>query len=121
MSATFLSGPSRLGAGDRLTESGLGSFVAQMTRASTGGKGGSDILAANKFLQDHLDPGSTFKTSLTYNIPRDVQQKGLYSLDSFATEKNNPATDHNDFANVMSECIMFRLVNCINKGRTCRE
>ncbi|CAM3668016.1 DUF1996 domain-containing protein [Kibdelosporangium persicum] len=68
-----------------------------------------------------LVPLPQLRISLTYNIPRDVQQKGLYSLDSFASEKNNPATDHNDFANVMSECIMFRLVNCINKGRTCRE
>ncbi|MCE7007575.1 DUF1996 domain-containing protein [Kibdelosporangium philippinense] len=61
------------------------------------------------------------RISLTYDIPRDVQLKGGYSLDSFTQEKNNPASDHNDFANVMSEKIMLRLVKCINSGKNCRE
>ncbi|MBP2323953.1 hypothetical protein JOF56_004338 [Kibdelosporangium banguiense] len=68
-----------------------------------------------------LVPLPQLRISLTYDIPRDVQQKGLYSVDSFTQEKNNPASDHNDFANVMSERIMFRLVNCINKNKNCKE
>jgi len=59
--------------------------------------------------------------SLTYNIPRDIQANGQYKVDSFPNENHNPLSDHDDFANVMSQCIMNRLVNCVNKGRTCRE
>nr|CTQ91949.1 secreted protein [Kibdelosporangium sp. MJ126-NF4] len=66
-------------------------------------------------------PVPELRISLTYNIPRDVQLKRQFTLDSFAQEKNNPASDHNDFANVMSECIMFRLVKCINSGKRCTE
>jgi hypothetical protein len=76
---------------------------------------------ANGTCKRGFTPVPELRISLTYDIPRDVQQKGLYSLDSFTQEKNNPASDHNDFANVMSECIMFRLVNCINKGKSCNE
>jgi hypothetical protein len=76
---------------------------------------------ANGTCKRGFTPIPELRISLTYDIPQDVQQKGLYSLDSFTQEKNNPASDHNDFANVMSECIMFRLVNCINKGKSCSE
>jgi len=61
------------------------------------------------------------RTTLTYDIPRDIQLKGQYKVDSFPNEKHNPVSDHDDFANVMSQNIMNRLVNCINKGKTCKE
>jgi len=61
------------------------------------------------------------RISLTYNIPRDVQQRGQYAVDSFPEEKHNPFSDHDDFANVMSQQIMDRLVNCVNTGKKCRE
>jgi hypothetical protein len=61
------------------------------------------------------------RITLTYNIPLDIQKKGQYKVDSFPDEKHNPVSDHDDFANVMSQNIMNRLVNCINKGKTCKE
>ncbi|MEV6239755.1 DUF1996 domain-containing protein [Lentzea sp. NPDC051838] len=61
------------------------------------------------------------RISLTYNIPRDIQQKGQYKVDSFPEEEHNPFSDHDDFANVMSQQIMNRLVNCVNSGKKCRE
>jgi hypothetical protein len=61
------------------------------------------------------------RVSLTYNIPQDVQQAGAYAVDSFPEEEHDPLTDHDDFANVMSQNIMSRVVNCINKDKTCRE
>ncbi|WP_181773356.1 DUF1996 domain-containing protein [Amycolatopsis pittospori] len=59
--------------------------------------------------------------SLTYKIPRDIQVNGQYKVDSFPEEDHNPFSDHDDFANVMSNQIMNRLVDCINEGRKCRE
>ncbi|PRY36120.1 DUF1996 domain-containing protein [Umezawaea tangerina] len=61
------------------------------------------------------------RTTLTYDIPRDIQLKGQYKVDSFPFESHNPLSDHDDFANVMSQRIMSRLVNCVNKGKTCKE
>jgi hypothetical protein len=61
------------------------------------------------------------RISLTYNIPRDIQQKGQYKVDSFPEEAHNPFSDHDDFANVMSQQIMDRLVNCVNTGKNCKE
>jgi hypothetical protein len=61
------------------------------------------------------------RISLTYNIPREVQQQGRYAVDSFPEEEHNPFSDHDDFANVMSQQIMNRLVDCVNGGRKCRE
>ncbi|WP_086664908.1 DUF1996 domain-containing protein [Lentzea kentuckyensis] len=61
------------------------------------------------------------RISLTYNIPRDIQEKGQYKVDSFPEEEHNPITDHDDFANVMSQQIMNRLVNCVNTGKKCKE
>ncbi|MEV7098965.1 DUF1996 domain-containing protein [Amycolatopsis sp. NPDC051045] len=58
--------------------------------------------------------------SLTYDIPRDIQLKKQYKVDAFPQEKHNPLSDHDDFANVMSQRIMNGLVNCVNRGRTCR-
>ncbi|TCO56727.1 DUF1996 domain-containing protein [Actinocrispum wychmicini] len=59
--------------------------------------------------------------TLTYDIPHDIQVKGQYKVDAFPFEKHNPKSDHDDFANVMTQCIMNRVVNCINKGRSCNE
>ena len=61
------------------------------------------------------------RISLTYNIPQDIQKEGRYAVDSFPEEEHNPFTDHDDFANVMSQQIMNRLVNCVNTGKKCRE
>jgi hypothetical protein len=61
------------------------------------------------------------RITLTYNIPQEVQEKGQYKVDSFPEEEHNPFSDHDDFANVMSNNIMNRLVNCINTGKTCNE
>ncbi|MFD9741408.1 DUF1996 domain-containing protein [Umezawaea sp. NPDC059074] len=61
------------------------------------------------------------RVTLTYNIPRDIQKKGQYKVDSFPTESHNPVSDHDDFANVMSQSIMNRLVNCVNRNKNCRE
>jgi hypothetical protein len=61
------------------------------------------------------------RTTLTYDIPRDIQVKGQYKVDSFPNEDHNPVSDHDDFANVMSQKIMNRLVNCVNKGKVCKE
>ncbi len=61
------------------------------------------------------------RISLTYNIPRDVQVNGQYAVDAFPEEKHNPFSDHDDFANVMSDEIMQRVVNCVNTGKKCRE
>ncbi|SEC91914.1 protein of unknown function [Amycolatopsis tolypomycina] len=58
--------------------------------------------------------------SLTYDIPRDIQVKRQYKVDAFPQENHNPLSDHDDFANVMSQRIMNGLVNCVNRGRTCR-
>ncbi|PWK88077.1 uncharacterized protein DUF1996 [Lentzea atacamensis] len=61
------------------------------------------------------------RISLTYNIPREIQQQGRYAVDAFPEEEHNPFSDHDDFANVMSQQIMNRLVNCVNTGKKCRE
>ncbi|MFD8498767.1 DUF1996 domain-containing protein [Amycolatopsis sp. NPDC059657] len=61
------------------------------------------------------------RISLTYNIPLDVQKAGQYKVDSFPEEEHNPFSDHDDFANVMSQAIMNRLVDCLNKNKTCAE
>ncbi|RZQ62583.1 DUF1996 domain-containing protein [Amycolatopsis suaedae] len=61
------------------------------------------------------------RISLTYDIPREVQLAGQYKVDSFPEEDHNPLSDHDDFANVMSEEIMDRLVDCVNSNRTCKE
>ncbi|MBN6036798.1 DUF1996 domain-containing protein [Amycolatopsis sp. 195334CR] len=61
------------------------------------------------------------RISLTYEIPREVQLAGQYKVDAFPEEDHNPLSDHDDFANVMSNAIMTRVVDCINSGRTCNE
>ncbi|HEX7307918.1 DUF1996 domain-containing protein [Lentzea sp.] len=59
------------------------------------------------------------RISISYNISRDVQQKGQYQLDAFPEENHNPFSDHNDFANVNSDQTMAKIVKCVNDGRKC--
>ncbi|WP_211335664.1 DUF1996 domain-containing protein [Lentzea flaviverrucosa] len=59
------------------------------------------------------------RISISYNIARDVQQKGQYQLDAFPEENHNPFSDHNDFANVNSDQTMAKIVKCVNDGRKC--
>ncbi|HEY3707925.1 MAG TPA: DUF1996 domain-containing protein [Amycolatopsis sp.] len=61
------------------------------------------------------------KITLVYKIPHDVQVKGQYKVDSFPEEKHNPRSDHDDFANVMSQSQMNRVVSCINTGKRCQN
>jgi len=59
------------------------------------------------------------RITTSYDIPRDVQAKGQYALDSFPEENHNPFSDHNDFINVNSAQTMQRIATCINKGKNC--
>jgi len=59
------------------------------------------------------------RISISYNIARDVQEKGQYQLDAFPEENHNPVSDHNDFANVNSDETMAQIVKCVNGGRRC--
>ncbi|WP_435205152.1 DUF1996 domain-containing protein [Micromonospora sp. bgisy143] len=59
------------------------------------------------------------RITVAYDIPRDVQVKGQYALDSFPEENHNPFSDHNDFVNVNSTRTMQRIAACINRGKTC--
>ena len=61
------------------------------------------------------------QVTLVYDVPQDVQQNGQYKVDAFAQEAHNPRSDHDDFANVMSNAIMKRLTNCVNSGKACAE
>ncbi|MEV1143780.1 DUF1996 domain-containing protein [Micromonospora sp. NPDC049799] len=68
-------------------------------------------------------PGFTaipqLRISISYDIPRTVQLKGQYALDSFPEENHNPFSDHNDFINVNTERQMKTIVSCVNTGRRC--
>ncbi|GGN49283.1 hypothetical protein FHR83_008754 [Actinoplanes campanulatus] len=59
------------------------------------------------------------RITISYNIPRSVQAKGQYALDSFPEENHNPFSDHNDFINVNSARTMQRITTCINTGKRC--
>ncbi|HKN51265.1 MAG TPA: DUF1996 domain-containing protein [Amycolatopsis sp.] len=59
--------------------------------------------------------------TLVYKIPHDIQVKGQYKVDAFPQEHHNPRSDHDDFANVMSQCLMNQVVKCINSGRRCSQ
>ncbi|WP_199514113.1 DUF1996 domain-containing protein [Nucisporomicrobium flavum] len=59
------------------------------------------------------------RITISYAIPRDVQTRGQYALDSFPEEDHNPFSDHDDFVNVNSARTMQRIATCINKARTC--
>jgi Domain of unknown function (DUF1996) len=55
------------------------------------------------------------RITLTYNLPRGR----VFALDAFPEVSHRPETDHNDFVNVMSDRLMARAVDCINRGRNC--
>jgi hypothetical protein len=76
---------------------------------------------ANGQCQNGFKAIPQLRITLTYDIPADVQAAGQYAVDSFPAEEHDPLTDHDDFANVMSDQIMKRLVNCINTNKTCKE
>jgi len=57
------------------------------------------------------------RISISYNIPREVQDRGQFALDSFPEENHNPFSDHNDFINVNSTRQMKAIAACINAGR----
>jgi hypothetical protein len=59
------------------------------------------------------------RISISYDIPRDVQDRGQFALDSFPEENHNPFSDHNDFINVNSDRQMRKIAACINAGRHC--
>jgi hypothetical protein len=59
------------------------------------------------------------RISISYDIPRAVQEKGQYALDSFPEENHNPFSDHNDFVNVNSDRQMSKIAACVNSGRRC--
>ena len=60
------------------------------------------------------------RITISYAIPRAVQEKGQYALDSFPEENDNPFSDHNDFINVNSDRQMAKIATCVNQGRRCR-
>ncbi|AGZ42972.1 DUF1996 domain-containing protein [Actinoplanes friuliensis] len=60
------------------------------------------------------------RISISYDIPRGVQEKGQYALDSFPEENHNPFSDHDDFINVNSDRQMKKITTCLNTGRQCR-
>jgi hypothetical protein len=60
------------------------------------------------------------RISISYDIPRTVQEKGQYALDSFPEENHNPFSDHNDFVNVNGVRQMHKIVACVNNGKRCR-
>jgi len=76
---------------------------------------------ANGKCQNGFKAIPQLRITLTYDIPADVQQNAQYKVDSFPAEEHDPLTDHDDFANVMSDQIMSRLVDCINSNKTCKE
>jgi hypothetical protein len=57
------------------------------------------------------------RITISYAIPREVQIKGQYALDSFPEENHNPFSDHDDFVNVNSVHTMQRIVRRLNQGR----
>ncbi|MEV8508852.1 DUF1996 domain-containing protein [Actinoplanes sp. NPDC051475] len=59
------------------------------------------------------------RVTISYAIPRDVQVRGQYALDSFPEEDHNPFSDHDDFVNVNAARTMQRIAACINTGRVC--
>jgi hypothetical protein len=60
------------------------------------------------------------RITISYDIPRAVQERGQYALDSFPEENHNPFSDHDDFVNVNSVRQMKKITNCLNTGRRCR-
>ncbi|MFE6613463.1 DUF1996 domain-containing protein [Amycolatopsis sp. NPDC057786] len=61
------------------------------------------------------------RITLVYDIPPEIQAAGQYAVDAFAQEKHDPRSDHDDFANVMSQRLMNQLVKCVNSGKRCKQ
>ncbi|GAA2099846.1 DUF1996 domain-containing protein [Actinomadura alba] len=55
------------------------------------------------------------RMTISYALPA----QRVFALDSFPEQLRNPVTDHGDFANVMPDRLMTRVVNCINRGQRC--
>ena len=71
--------------------------------------------------KDGFEAVPQLRITLKYDIPVETQEAGQYAVDTFQAEERNPATDHNDFANVMGQDLMNRVVDCINGGEACVE
>jgi hypothetical protein len=62
------------------------------------------------------------RMTLTYNDLPNTRPNGTdvpFALDSFASERHNPITDHVGAIGVMEEELMETVVQCINSGRRC--
>ncbi|MFF4831347.1 DUF1996 domain-containing protein [Streptomyces sp. NPDC001315] len=61
---------------------------------------------------------------LVYSVPQPVVQNGqvknAYAVDGFPEQLHKPATDHDDFINVMSANLNNKVATCINKGQKCQ-
>ncbi|GAA3243821.1 DUF1996 domain-containing protein [Nonomuraea helvata] len=58
------------------------------------------------------------RMTLTYeNLPSTADVP--FAVDAFASEQNDPGTDHAGSIGVMSEKLMRTVVRCVNSGRTC--
>ncbi|MET9380844.1 DUF1996 domain-containing protein [Streptomyces sp. NPDC002928] len=61
---------------------------------------------------------------LVYSVPQPVIQNGVvknaYAVDGFPEQLHKPATDHDDFINVMSANLNNKVANCINRGQKCQ-
>lgn len=55
------------------------------------------------------------RMTLTYDVPPGA----LFALDTFPNQLHKPGTDHGDFVNVMPQRLMAKVVDCLNRGRTC--
>jgi hypothetical protein len=60
---------------------------------------------------------------LVYSVPRPTLQNGQiknpYAVDGFPEQLHKPATDHDDFINVMNANLNNKVANCINSGQKC--
>jgi hypothetical protein len=61
---------------------------------------------------------------LVYDVPQPVLQNGQiknpYAVDGFPEQLHKPATDHDDFINVMNNQLNQKVANCINSGQKCQ-
>ena|ERR1041384_303050 len=64
---------------------------------------------------------SQLRITLPYDIPQEVQEQRRAKAGFLPEKKSDPLTGHDDFADVRSNQIMNRVVDCINQGRDCNE
>lgn len=65
-------------------------------------------------------PRSTFPVPhLVLKVGYVVPAGPSYQIDSFPDQRNSAVTDHGDFANVMTDGLMSRVVHCLNQGLSC--